>query len=125
MECVKSGHQQSMIHESAWEQLQRVESGSELVVGVNSHSNDDEPEFEGMIIDPKDEHNKVEELVQMKSNRDDDQVRQSLSVLEEICRGDGNVMDALIDAIKSEATVGEVNGVMRNVFGTWIAPSGV
>ena len=34
-------------------------------------------------------------------------------------------MDALITAVKSEATVGEVNGVMREVFGTWMAPSGV
>ena len=125
MECVKSGHQQRLIHESAWVQLKGIESGSELVVGVNSHSNEDDPVFEGMIIDPKDERDKVGELVVMKSNRDEARVSESLAALEEICKGDGNVMDALIVALKAEATVGEVNGVMREVFGTWMAPSGV
>ena len=42
MECVKSGFQQRVIHESAWTHLQRVENGDELVVGVNSHVNEDD-----------------------------------------------------------------------------------
>jgi methylmalonyl-CoA mutase N-terminal domain/subunit len=36
-----------------------------------------------------------------------------------------NVMEPLIHAVKEGATVGEVNGVMKEVFGTWMAPSGV
>ena len=125
MECVKQGFQQSMIHESAWQQHQRIETGNELVVGVNSHSNDEQPEFEGLIIDPEDELNKIQELTLMKQSRDEKQLAKSLESLGEACRGDQNVMDALITAVKSEATVGEVNVVMREVFGTWIAPSGV
>ena len=54
MECVKQGYQQSMIHESAGQQHQRIETGNELGVGVNSHSNAEQPEFEGLIIVPED-----------------------------------------------------------------------
>ncbi len=42
-----------------------------------------------------------------------------------MCNSDRNIMESLINAVKAEATVGEINSVMREVFGTWISPSGV
>ena len=51
--------------------------------------------------------------------------QEKLRLLKNVCEGTENVMPALIDALKSGATVGEVNGIMRDVFGTWISPSGV
>tara|TARA_B100000959_G_scaffold273562_1_gene324231 strand:+ start:430 stop:2001 length:1572 start_codon:yes stop_codon:yes gene_type:complete len=125
MDCVKLGFQQSMIHESAWKQLQRVESGEELVVGVNSHSDGSTPAFEGLVIDPSDELNKISALAAMRSNRDEVIVKKALSKLRIACEGDVNVMDPLIEAVKSEATIGEICDVMRDEFGTWTAPSGV
>ena len=125
MECVKSGLQQRMIHESAWSQMQRVESGQELVVGVNTHSDGTQPSYEGLRIEPSDADSKVSELVEIRNNRDHTSVVEALSALEAACKDGINVMEPLIVAMKAEATVGEVNGVMREVFGTWMAPSGV
>jgi len=45
--------------------------------------------------------------------------------LRECCRNGSNVMPPIISAVKAEATVGEVNSVLREEFGTWVAPSGV
>ena len=125
MECVKLGLQQRMIHESAWSQMQRVESGQELVVGVNTHSDGTQPSYEGLRIESSDAVSKVNELAEMRNNRDHARVVEALSALEAACKDGINVMEPLVVAMKAEATVGEVNGVMREVFGTWMAPSGV
>ena len=61
----------------------------------------------------------------MKSKRDIGPVEESLSELRRYCRNGSNVMPAIISAVKAEATVGEVNSVLREEFGTWVAPSGV
>jgi len=125
MECVKAGFQQKIIHESAWEHLQRVEAKHELVVGVNSHVDQTEPEFEGLILDSSEANSKISSLIEMKGNRDNILVRDSLSKLRQCCRSDSNVMPPIISAVKAEATVGEINSVLREEFGTWVAPSGV
>ena len=125
MECVKAGFQQRMIHESAWEQLRRVESNSELVGGVNSHVEESEPDFEGLILDSDEANSKISKLAEMKENRDEDTVKASLSELRRCCRDGSNIMPPIISAVKAEVTVGEVNSVLREEFGTWVAPSGV
>jgi len=125
MECVKSGFQQRMIHESAWEHLRRVEGNNELVVGVNSHVDESEPDFEGLILDSDEANSQISRLIEMKGNRDHESVKDSLSDLRRCCRDGSNVMPPIISAVKAEATVGEVNSVLREEFGTWVAPSGV
>jgi len=125
MECVKSGIQQRMIHESAWSQMQRVESGEEPIVGVNTHSDGTTPHYEGLRIEHSDVESKVCELVEMRESRDHAKVTEALLDLEEACNDGTNVMEPLVVAMKAEATVGEVNDVMREAFGTWMAPSGV
>ena len=125
MECVKAGFQQRMIHESAWEHLRRVEGKNELVVGVNSHVDESEPDFEGLILDSDEANSQISRLIEMKGNRDSETVKESLSVLRRCCRDGSNIMPPIISAVKAEATVGEVNSVLREEFGTWFAPSGV
>ena len=125
MECVKAGFQQRMIHESAWEQLRRVENKSELVVGVNSHVDETESVFEGLILDSDEANLKISRLTEMKENRNVESVEASLSELRRCCRDGSNIMPPIISAVKAEVTVGEVNSVLREEFGTWVAPSGV
>ena len=125
MECVKAGFQQRMIHESAWDHLRRVEGKNELVVGVNSHVDESEPDFEGLILDSDEADTQISRLIEMKGNRDHESVKDSLSDLRRCCRDGSNIMPPIISAVKAEATVGEVNSVLREEFGTWFAPSGV
>mgnify|MGYP001426595639 FL=1 len=125
LECVKSGFQQRAIHESAWTQLQRVENGDELVVGVNSHAEKDNPDFEGLLLDSDAEKRKASELDEMKKNRDQIRVEDSLKAIRNSCRNGSNLMDPIISAAKAEVTVGEINSILREEFGTWVAPSGV
>ena len=125
LECIKSGYQQSVIHESAWRYLKGIEDGSIELIGVNRNISENDSVFEGQLLNPDEVTKQIESLRILKSERDEDKVSEALDLLRESCKGDGNIMDPLISALKFEATVGEVNGVMREVFGTWTSPSGV
>ena len=61
----------------------------------------------------------------MKKNRDQPQVDDSLQKIRECCINGSNLMDPIITAVKVEATVGEINSVLKEEFGTWVSPSGV
>lgn len=125
LDCLKIGYQQKIIHESAWEEINDIEENNLLVVGVNCNVEENEGIATGMKIDSENEMKQVEKLKNFKNNRDNEAVIIELKKLKNVCEGNDNVMPALIQALKSGATVGEVNGIMRDVFGTWVSPSGV
>ena len=70
--------QQRAIHESAWTHLQS-KNGDELVVGVNSHVSEPDPDFEGLVLDTDAELRKSSELSEMKKNRNQSLVGDSLN----------------------------------------------
>jgi methylmalonyl-CoA mutase N-terminal domain/subunit len=70
-------------------------------------------------------NSQINKLREIKKSRNNDSVLESLSQLRIACNSDHNVMEPLIIALKFGATVGEVNGIMREEFGTWVSPSGV
>ena len=125
LNCLKSGVQQKMIHESAWKEIKDTENKDLLVVGVNTNIEDTDNMNLGMKIDSGNEQKQISKLEQYRKSRNSNLVDEKLRLLKNVCEGTENVMPALIDALKSGATVGEVNGIMRDVFGTWISPSGV
>lgn len=125
LNCLKSGVQQKMIHESAWKEIKDTENKDLLVVGVNTNIEDTDNMNLGMKIDSGNEQKQISKLEQYRKSRNNNLVDKKLRLLKNVCEGTENVMPALIDALKSGATVGEVNGIMRDVFGTWISPSGV
>jgi methylmalonyl-CoA mutase, N-terminal domain len=125
LNCLKSGVQQKMIHESAWKEIKDTENKELLVVGVNTNIEDTDNINLGMKIDSGNEQIQISKLEQYRKSRNNNLVGKKLKLLKDVCEGTENVMPALIDALKSGATVGEVNGIMRDVFGTWISPSGV
>jgi|TARA_B110000881_G_scaffold221263_1_gene249763 methylmalonyl-CoA mutase N-terminal domain/subunit len=125
MKCISAGIQQRMIHESAWNHLESVESGSTKVVGVNEHIMEEEDPIEALMIDEDSSIRQLNSLKKYKNNRDMNDINFSLENLKSVCMTNENIMESLISAIKAGSTVGEVNAVMIEVFGTWIAPSGV
>jgi len=122
---VKAGIQQQIIHESAWKNLKSIESGETGVVGVNVHNDDEELRDSGLKIDPENTKRCIERLQSHKNSRDETMTQAALSRLRNACSDGDNVMEPLIEAAKAGATIGEMNGIMREVFGTWVSPSGV
>ena len=113
-----------MIHESAWKHLNSIEEGSMKVIGVNVNQQE-EDSIEGQILDSRLAENQVLSLNKFRSERDNEDVKESLDKLRKACQSDDNLMDFIIGAVKSNCTVGEINQVLSDSFGTWVSPSGV
>jgi len=125
MDAIKSGVQQKKIHESAWRELKKIESGELPVIGVNKYVEDAEDSTLGLRLEKNKSDSQILKIKKIKESRNNDSVVESLSQLRIACNSDQNVMEPLIIALKLGATVGEVNGIMREEFGTWVSPSGV
>ena len=123
--CVKSGLQQRLIHESAWKNINSIETGQIGVVGVNVHNDDDELHDSGLKIDSENTKRCIERLETHRAERDDSETQTALENLKQACTEGKNVMEPLIASAKAGATIGEMNEIMREVFGTWVSPSGV
>ncbi|HJL59926.1 MAG TPA: methylmalonyl-CoA mutase family protein, partial [Candidatus Thalassarchaeaceae archaeon] len=61
---------------------------------------------------------------EMRSRRDEEKVANSLVNVHTIALNGGNTMEAILEAVKSECTIGEIMNSLKEAFGTWMAPSG-
>src|SRR6185503_7496299 len=96
------------IDESAWGYQERYRTGQDVVVGVNSHVEDD-PEVPDLLrVDPESEHRQVERLRTFKAERDAALVEQRLEELREAARGTGNLLPPVRAALKDRCSMGEV-----------------
>ncbi|MCW3007114.1 MAG: methylmalonyl-CoA mutase [Solirubrobacterales bacterium] len=107
------------IEESAWGYQERYRTGQDIVVGVNKYV-EDEIEIEDLLkVDPATEHGQVDRLAAFKADRDQELVASRLESIRETARGTDNLLPVLKDALRDRASMGEVCGAMRDVFGEY------
>ncbi len=111
------------------ERVRRIESGEQVVVGVNAFTETEPSPLEGeeliLRVDPRVEEEQIEALRSWRAERDPDTVNRALDELRAAATSDRNVMDATIALAHAGGTVGEWAGVLRDVFGEYRAPTGV
>jgi (2R)-ethylmalonyl-CoA mutase len=114
------------------ERVRKIEDAELTVVGVNRFTETAPSPLtaaggEGAIlrVDPALEAQTIAEVVEWRSNRDDDAVKRSLDQLRQAAESDENIMAATIDLAHAGGTTGEWAGVLREVFGEYRAPTGV
>ncbi len=117
--AIERGYVQQEIQNAAYEYQQSVDTKEAIVVGVNMFQLDDEASVPVQRIDPVLERNQIERLCALRSKRDAAAWQTSLKNIEDAARGGANLMPAIIHAVESYATVGEISDVMRNVFGEY------
>jgi methylmalonyl-CoA mutase N-terminal domain/subunit len=116
--AIERGDIQRDIQESAYRHQREVESGERVVVGVNAMREDaEEVPFEILRIDPALEREQVERVRALRARRDRAAWERALGRLAEDAGGGRNLMPALVDAVLAWATVGEIAGRLREVFG--------
>jgi methylmalonyl-CoA mutase N-terminal domain/subunit len=106
------------IDESAWSYQERYRTEQDIVVGVNRYVEDDIPVPGTLRVDPASERDQLERLAAFKRDRDGDLVAQRLDVLRDSARGSANLLTPIREALRDHATLGEVCGAMRAVFGS-------
>jgi (2R)-ethylmalonyl-CoA mutase len=111
------------------ERMRRIESGELTIVGVNAFTETAESPLSGegsiLKVDPQVEADTIADVVEWRSNRDNDAVKRSLDELRRAAEGGDNVMPSTIDLAHAGGTTGEWAGVLREVFGEYRAPTGV
>jgi methylmalonyl-CoA mutase N-terminal domain/subunit len=107
------------IDESAWAYEQRHRSGQDVVVGLNRfvEQQDEEPLDAILRVDPAGERAQVERLAAFRAARAGEHTARALAELRETAHGDANLLPPIREALRARATVGEVCGALRQVFG--------
>ena len=121
--AIEGGYMQSEIQEASVAYQREVESGERVVVGVNQYVDEDEnatPIFRPntTVIDAQ-----LKRLARVRGGRDEAAVGASLAGLREAARGDVSLMEPVLDAVRSYATLGEMCGVLREEWGEYIPPT--
>jgi len=118
-EAIKRGYIVKEIRKAAYNYQKAVDSGEQVVVGVNRFTTGEEPELELFEIDEIIEKKQTERLKKLKQERDNGKVKRSLDKVREVAGSDENTMPALIEAVKVYSTVGEISDALRDVFGDY------
>ncbi|TCL36510.1 methylmalonyl-CoA mutase N-terminal domain/subunit [Anaerospora hongkongensis] len=122
--AIEQGYIQKEIQESAYKWQMDVETKQRIIVGVNQFQIQEKP-VEGLLrVDASVGEFQRKKLVDLRARRDNAAVEKSLAALEAACKDEhANLMPLILDAVKTYATLGEICGVMRKVFGEYQAPA--
>ncbi len=111
------------------ERIRRIESGDQVVVGVNKYTETAESPLGGedsiMKVDPAVQDELIADVQQWRSSRDSDAVKRSLDEVRRVAESGENIMPATVDLAHAGGTTGEWSGLLREVFGEYRAPTGV
>ncbi|HEX4107244.1 MAG TPA: protein meaA [Solirubrobacteraceae bacterium] len=113
------------------ERIRRIEAGEQIVVGQNRFTETEASpltaDAEGgiLVVDPNVEREEIEALERWRAERDEGAVRSALQELELLARAEGNLMEPTLAAARAGATTGEWAATLREVFGSYRAPTGV
>jgi methylmalonyl-CoA mutase N-terminal domain/subunit len=120
---IEDGWFMSEIAEAAFQYQTALEKGDKKVVGVNVHTDSVTTELEILRVSHEVEVEQVRALKERKEQRDAEAVERALSRLLEVARTEENMIPAMLDAARVEATLGEICDVLRAEWGEYREPA--
>jgi methylmalonyl-CoA mutase N-terminal domain/subunit len=117
--AIERGYPQREIQNSAFIYQREIELKQRTIVGVNDFKSGSEPPGDILKVNPAIEEKQRARLARIRAERDQAAARAALAQVERTARSDGNLMPAIIDAVRKWATLGEIADAMRAVFGEY------
>lgn len=120
--AIETGIPKMRIEQAAAAKQARIDSGSDVVVGVNKYAVNEKPDFNIREVDNaavRDQQ--ISRLQALKAERNEAEVLSSLKDIEKVAASNGNLLEAAIVAARKRATLGEISQAMENVFGRYKA----
>jgi methylmalonyl-CoA mutase N-terminal domain/subunit len=117
--AIEQGYIQREIQDSAYKYQLDIEKEERIVVGLNRFRVEEEKPTNLLRVNPAVREAQIKRLKELKSERDNDKVNNSLSRLKRSAQGNDNLMPGILDAVKAYATLGEICNVLREVFGEY------
>ena len=118
VEAIERGFQQDEIEQAAYEYAKSIDNDERVIVGLNKFQTE-EPEFEIAPNDPSLEAGQLASLKAYKANRDQELVKARLADVAAAARGTQNLLYPMKEALRADATLGEVSDALRDVFGVY------
>ncbi len=119
VQAIEKGFMQREIQQSAYAYQRQIESGERVVVGVNKFQMETE-KLKGLLkVNPAVAEKQVEKLRKLQESRNQRAVAEALQNLRKLAQTDENLMPAIINAVSVYATLGEICGILREVFGEY------
>ena len=120
IQAIEDGYFLREIARSAEDYQKLIDEKQLYIVGVNKFNKEDENiDIPILEIGPEVEKERINSINKLKANRDQTLVQQSLNAIQECCKNKKNIMPAIINAAKSNVTLGEIVTVMKVEFGEW------
>jgi len=110
---------QKEIQESAYRFQKEIENRERVYVGINKYTMEDTPPTNLLKVDMGVGEAEITKLREMRADRDESKWKQALDNLRKASLGNQNVMTAVIDAVKADATIGEICDVWREIYGEY------
>jgi len=123
--AIERGFFQKEIGEAAYRYQREIDEHKRVVVGINEYADARPPRIPLLAMDPQGLERQVDRLDQVRAQRDNGRVGQALDRLRIAAQGTENMMPHILEGVRAYATLGEIVGVMREVFGTYREPSWV
>jgi len=122
VKAIETGYPQREIAEAAFHFQRQLEQGIKTVVGVNKYSVPEEIPIATLKIDAAIEERQIQRVRKVKRERNSVAVREALARVAEACRSGENLMEPICEAVRRDATVGEVSDIFRAEFGVYKDP---
>lgn len=124
LRAIEQGYQQQEIHSTAYRYFNEIERGTRRIVGVNHGTMEEKVHIKPMKLNPEVAEQQKLRLDELRKNRNDSKVRDILSNITNASRTSENLFPLVLEAVRENATLGEIMQAMKDVFGTYSAPSG-
>ncbi|MCL2586151.1 MAG: methylmalonyl-CoA mutase family protein [Streptosporangiales bacterium] len=119
---IENGWFTGEIADAAFEYQQKLEKGEKQIVGVTSYTETVGGELETLKISPEVEKEQVRVLAGRRASRDQAAVDKALSEMVAASRTSANLVEPMLEAVRAEATLGEICGVLKDEWGTYTEP---
>ena len=117
--AIEKGYIQNEIQNNAYRDQKRIDKGINQVIGVNTYCTEEESKIKTFKHDIDEEQKIIYSLSELKKTRNENQVRAKLAELKEVAKTPKNIMPIMIEVVKTYATIEEICGVLREVFGEY------
>jgi methylmalonyl-CoA mutase N-terminal domain/subunit len=122
--AIEQGFYQGEISSAAYLYQRETDANERVIVGVNGYVDENEDlRIPILAMDPDGYDRQVNRLKQLREERDNERVEQTLKALRKAAEGDENTMPYILDAVRAYATLGEITDLFREVFGEYREPT--
>ena len=119
VQAIESGFQMGEIEESAYAYTKSIDDGSRVLVGVNKFEVENDVRPVPTKVDPELERNQIARVAKLRASRNQSEVNAALAKLKDAATKSDNLLYPMKDALRANATLGEVSDVLREVFGAY------